>query len=60
MKYVITTKWITGAPEYSIRLRDWNTNPQISANRFTFTPPAGATLLEALPPSQLGDYQEAE
>ena len=60
MKYVITTKWVTGAPEYSIRLRDWNTSPQIGANRFTFTPPAGATLLEALPPSELEDYQEAQ
>jgi len=60
MKYVITTKWVTGAPEYSIRLRDWNTSPQIGANRFTFTPPAGATLLEALPPSELEDYQGAE
>ena len=60
MKYVITTKWVTGAPEYSIRLRDWNTSPQIPANRFTFTPPAGATLLEALPPSELEDYQEAQ
>ncbi len=58
MKYVITTKWVTGAPEYSIRLRDWNTNPQIPANRFTFTPPAGATLLEALPLSEIEDYQE--
>lgn len=60
MKYVITTKWVTGAPEYSIRLRDWNTNPQIPANRFTFTPPAGTTLLEALPPSELEDYREAQ
>ncbi|MGF1570641.1 MAG: DUF2092 domain-containing protein [Nodosilinea sp.] len=60
MKYVITTKWITGAPEYSIRLRDWNTSPQIPANRFTFTPPAGATRLEALPPSELEDYQSTE
>jgi hypothetical protein len=60
MKYVITTKWVTGAPEYSIRLRDWNTSPQIGANRFTFTPPAGATLLEALPPSELEDFQSAE
>jgi hypothetical protein len=60
MKYVITTKWVTGAPEYSIRLRDWNTSPQIGADRFTFTPPAGATLLEALPPSELEDYLSTE
>ena len=60
MKYVITTKWVTGAPEYSIRMRDWNTSPQIGANRFTFTPPAGATLLEALPASELEDFQSIE
>jgi hypothetical protein len=60
MKYVITTKWLTGAPQYEIRLRDWNTNPQIAANRFTFTPPAGASQLEALPPSQLEDFQSTE
>jgi len=60
MKYVITTKWVTGAPEYSIRLRDWNTNPQIASDRFTFIPPAEASLLEMLPPSELEDYQEAQ
>lgn len=31
MKYVITTKWMTGAPQYAIRFRDWNTNPQIES-----------------------------
>lgn len=60
MKYVITTKWLTGAPQYEIRLRDWNTNPQIAADRFTFTPPAGASQLEALPPSALEDFQSTE
>lgn len=60
MKYVITTKWLTGAPQYEIRLRDWNTNPRIGADRFTFTAPAGATQLEALPPSELEDFQSAQ
>lgn len=60
MKYVITTKWLTGAPQYEIRLRDWNTNPRIPRNRFTFTAPAGATHLEALPPSELEDFQPAQ
>ena len=56
MKYVITTKWLTGAPQYEIRLRDWNTSPQIADQQFTFSPPAGATALEALPASALEDY----
>jgi hypothetical protein len=57
MKYVITTKWVTGAPQYEIRLRNWNTNPQINANRFTLTPPAGATQVDALPASVLNDFK---
>jgi len=60
MKYVITTKWLTGALQYEIRLRDWNTSPQISNARFTFTAPAGATQLEALPPSELEDFTSTE
>ncbi|MGI0486655.1 DUF2092 domain-containing protein [Pantanalinema rosaneae CENA516] len=60
MKYVITTKWLTGAPQYEIRLRDWNTEPQIGANRFTFTVPAGALQLDALPASQIEDFQKAQ
>ena len=34
MKYVITSKWMTGAPEYSVRFRDWDTKPQIEAAQF--------------------------
>lgn len=60
MKYVITTKWLTGAPQYEIRLRAWNTNPSIDDARFTFTAPAGATQLEALPPSELEDFTTTE
>jgi len=60
MKYVITTKWLTGAPQYEIRLRDWNTNPPVSQDAFTFTAPTGARLLEVLPPNQLDDFQPAE
>ena len=41
LKYVITTKWITGAPQYSLRLSDWNVAPQIDQAQFTFTVPRG-------------------
>ncbi len=60
MKYVITSKWQTGAPEYSIRLRDWNTSPQINASRFTFSAPAGARQLDALPTNELNEYTTTE
>jgi hypothetical protein len=45
LKYVITTKWITGAPEYSLRLSNWKTG-DMDAAEFTFTPPAEARQLD--------------
>ena len=48
MKYVITSKWVTGAPQYSARFRDWNTKPEIGADRFVFTPPEGVKKLDQL------------
>lgn len=60
MKYVITSKWQTAAPQYEIRLRDWNTNPQINAGQFTFSAPAGATRLEALPANELDEFTSTE
>jgi hypothetical protein len=38
-KYVITSKTVTGAPQYTLRIKDWKTDAQISADSFTFTPP---------------------
>lgn len=49
MKYVITTKWVTGAPQYEIRLRDWDTNPEIEAGEFLFSVPEDAKKLDVIP-----------
>jgi hypothetical protein len=49
LKYVITTKWLTGAPQYSIRFRNWDTTPDITAGQFDFVPSDGATQLEEMP-----------
>jgi len=46
LRYVVTTKKITGAPEFTLQLRNWNTAPQIDPARFTFSPPAGAKKLD--------------
>lgn len=45
LKYVITTKWVTGAPEYSLRLTNWKTDG-VDAAQFAFNPPADAKKLE--------------
>jgi hypothetical protein len=55
MKYVITSKWVTGAPQYSIRYRDWDINPKIEAKQFRFTAPKGARKLETIPVNALGE-----
>jgi hypothetical protein len=47
-KYVITTKWLTGAPQNGVELTDWNLAPRIDDSAFTFTPPAGARKIDFL------------
>lgn len=53
MKYVITTKWVTGAPQYQIRLRDWDINPKIKTGEFSFSAPDGAQKLDTFPADEL-------
>ncbi|CAH2402989.1 DUF2092 domain-containing protein [Mesorhizobium ventifaucium] len=56
LKYVITTKWVTGAPQYSLRLSDWNVAPQIDQAQFTFTAPEGARKLEEMSADEIGEF----
>lgn len=45
LKYVITTKWVTGGPQYSLRLTNWKSDG-IDPGQFAFSPPAGAKEVE--------------
>lgn len=60
MKYVITSKRQTGAPQYEIRFRDWQVDPQIDDNLFSFTAPEGALKLETLTVNELGQFTFTE
>lgn len=42
-KYVITSKAVGAAPQYTLRLRDWKTDIAPGPDTFAFTPPAGST-----------------
>lgn len=55
MKYIITTKWITAAPQHSIRFRDWDTDPEIKGDQFSFSAPKGASKLDSIPVNVLGE-----
>jgi hypothetical protein len=45
-KYVITSKTLAGAPQYSLRIKDWKTDAFADADTFVFKPPGGATRVD--------------
>jgi hypothetical protein len=45
-KYIITSKAVTGAPQYTLRIRDWRTDASVAADAFTFKSPAGAKKVD--------------
>ena len=40
-KYLITSKWMAGAPEFEMTFSNWNLNPKMDASTFVLSPPAG-------------------
>jgi len=55
LKYVVTTKRLAGAPQYSVQLSQWNLKPTVKADSFKFVPPPGTEKLEALPVDETGE-----
>jgi hypothetical protein len=47
-RYVITSKDIAGAPQFTVQIVNWDAAPRIAGNRFTFEPPRGAKTVEFL------------
>jgi len=45
-KYVITSKTVAGAPQYTLRIKDWKTDAVADADAFVFKPPADATKVD--------------
>ncbi len=54
LRYVITSKWMTGAPEYSLQLSNWDVAPKINAGAFMFTAPSGAANLASIAADETG------
>src|SRR4030088_2690518 len=42
-KYVITSKTLAGAPQYTLRIKEWKADAIADADAFAFKPPEGAT-----------------
>jgi hypothetical protein len=45
-KYVITSKAVTGMPQYTLRIKDWKTDLQVAADAFAFKPPTDAKKVD--------------
>jgi hypothetical protein len=50
-KVVITLKWMTAAPQYTVWL-SWDLSPKSPDSLYTFVPPAGARKIKFLPSHQ--------
>ena len=45
-RYVITSKFIDGGPQYTIQFREWKTGDEVSATDFSFKNPTNAKKVE--------------
>src|SRR5947207_280442 len=45
-KYVITSKTVAGAPQYTLSIKDWKTDAIADADAVVFKPPAGVTKVD--------------
>ena len=45
-RYAITSKLISGGPQYTIQIRDWRTGDEVAATDFRFTNPTKADKVE--------------
>ncbi len=48
-KLIITEKWVTGSPQFTALLTDWNLSPQLQDSLFTFVAPDKAQKIEFVP-----------
>jgi hypothetical protein len=60
LKYVITSKWVTAAPQYIVRFRNWNSSPEVGAGKFAFAPPDGARKVESFSVNEAGQILTEE
>jgi hypothetical protein len=60
LRYVVTNKWVTGAPQFTLQFRSWDVNPVFGDTIFTFTAPADAQKLEDILVNALGELVATE
>ena len=57
-RYVITSKTVDQAPQFTMTIRDWKAGATAGQPNFTFTPPAGATKMDVKDLESLKDTSD--
>jgi hypothetical protein len=60
LRVVLTYKEVPGEPRFWANFSDWNLAPEAAADRFVFTPPAGAEKVPFIIPARIGSQAPAE
>ena len=47
-KFMITSKQMSGAPQFTVLIRNWDLTPNLADREFTFAPPKGAKKIDFL------------
>jgi hypothetical protein len=47
-KFILTSKKVTGEPQFTVLIRSWDVGPKFTDKEFTFVPPKGAKKIEFL------------
>ena len=45
-KFIVTSKWMTGAPQFTVVIKSWDLSPKFTENMFTFEPPNDAHKID--------------
>jgi hypothetical protein len=57
-KYVITSKAVAGAPQYTLTIKDWKTDPAVASDAFSFKAPSGANKVDLASMSGIDEIPE--
>jgi hypothetical protein len=59
-KYVITSKHVAGAPQYTLRVKEWKTDATMAADAFAFKPPPDAKKVEFSAMAQIDEIPSGQ
>lgn len=57
-KYVITTKLLTGAPQYTLQIRDWKAGDEVASDDFAFKNATNAGKIEVKDLADAADFPQ--